>query len=103
MALRSLYLILSRSVQQLVYLRHAVAAILGFVGVKMAAEFFGFHVSSPVSLAVIAVLLFAGTAASLRHNRQQQQQQQGSGQAGKGGSEAAAAPGAFSSPLRDVV
>ena len=32
MALRSLYLILSRSVQQLLYLRHAVAAILGFVG-----------------------------------------------------------------------
>ena len=36
MALRSLYLILSKSVQQLVYLRHAVATILGFVGLKSA-------------------------------------------------------------------
>ena len=36
MALRSLYLILSKSVQQLIYLRHAVALILGFVGLKSA-------------------------------------------------------------------
>ena len=36
MALRSLYMILSKSVQQLHYLRHAVAAILGFVGIKSA-------------------------------------------------------------------
>ena len=36
MALRSLYLILSKSVQQLIYLRHAVATILGFVGLKSA-------------------------------------------------------------------
>jgi len=36
MALRSLYLILAKSVQQLLYLRHAVAMILGFVGVKSA-------------------------------------------------------------------
>lgn len=35
LALRSLYLLLSRSIQQLHYLRHAVALILGFVGVKM--------------------------------------------------------------------
>ena len=34
MALRSLYLILAKSVQQLLYLRHAVATILGFVGFK---------------------------------------------------------------------
>ena len=34
MAVRSLYLILAKSVQQLLYLRHAVATILGFVGFK---------------------------------------------------------------------
>merc|ERR1719217_774428 len=69
MALRSLYLILSKSVQQLVYLRHAVATILGFVGVKMVLEFFHVHVSSFLSLGVIMLLLGAGTAASLVHNR----------------------------------
>lgn len=35
LALRSLYLLLSRSIQQLHYLRHAVALILAFVGIKM--------------------------------------------------------------------
>jgi TerC family integral membrane protein len=69
MALRSLYLILAKSVQQLLYLRHAVAAILGFVGMKMVAEYFGIHVSSFLSLAVILALLAAGTAASIAHNR----------------------------------
>ena len=69
MALRSLYLILSKSVAQLVYLRHSVALILGFVGVKMVFEFFHVHVSSGLSLGVIMLLLGAGTAASLLHNR----------------------------------
>lgn len=69
MALRSLYLILAKSVQQLLYLRHAVAAILGFVGVKMVAEFFEVHISSFASLSVILLLLAAGTAASVAHNR----------------------------------
>merc|ERR1719217_924844 len=69
MALRSLYLILSKSVQQLAYLRHSVALILGFVGVKMVFEFFHVHVSSGLSLGVIMLLLGAGTAASLVHNR----------------------------------
>jgi len=69
MALRSLYLILSKSVQQLIYLKQAVAAILGFVGIKMVAEFFHFGVSSFASLGVICALLAAGTIASLMHNR----------------------------------
>ena len=69
MALRSLYTILSTSVQQLIYLRHAVAAILGFVGVKMAMEFFHHGISSAVSLGVIFGLLTIGTAASLLRNR----------------------------------
>ena len=65
MALRSLYQILSKSVQQLHYLRHAVATILGFVGAKMALEFFGVHVSSVLSLGVISGLLALGTLASV--------------------------------------
>jgi len=69
MALRSLYLILSKSVQQLIYLRHAVATILGFVGLKMVLEFFHVHVNSFISLGVICALLAAGTIASVMHNR----------------------------------
>uniref|UniRef100_A0A7S4C0M4 Uncharacterized protein n=1 Tax=Chrysotila carterae TaxID=13221 RepID=A0A7S4C0M4_CHRCT len=65
MALRSLYLLLSKSVETLYYLKHAVALILLFVGLKMTAEFFHFEVSSFASLSVIVLLLTGGTAASL--------------------------------------
>ena len=68
MALRSLYQILAKSVQQLVYLRHAVALILGFVGLKMVAEYAHYTVSSLASLSVIVLLLAAGTLASVWHN-----------------------------------
>ena len=44
LALRSLYTLLAKSVQQLHYLRHAVALILGFVGCKMTLEFFHYEV-----------------------------------------------------------
>jgi TerC family integral membrane protein len=99
LALRSLYLLLSRSarrralfmhpcgpfgprpgmlltprrrllqVQQLHYLRHAVAAILGFVGVKMVLEYLHYGISSAASLSVILTLLLVGTAASLHRNK----------------------------------
>ena len=65
LALRSLYVLLSKSVQHLHYLRHAVALILGFVGVKMGAEYFGYGVPSHISLCVIMLALAAGTLASL--------------------------------------
>ena len=71
MALRSLYQILAKSVQQLLYLRHAVALILGFVGLKMVAEFFHISVSSFASLAFIVLTLTGGTIASMMHNRAQ--------------------------------
>ena len=69
MALRSLYLILAKSVEQMHYLKHAVAAILAFVGVKMVAEYFHFAISSFASLSVIYALLAAGAYASVVHNR----------------------------------
>ena len=71
LALRSLYTLLAKSVQQLHYLRHAVALILGFVGCKMTLEFFHVEVGSVISLAVIVVLLVGGTALSLLKNRRE--------------------------------
>ena len=69
LALRSLFLLLSKSVASLHYLRHAVALILGFVGLKMTLDYAGVHISSPLSLAVILALLAAGTLASFRRAR----------------------------------
>uniref|UniRef100_A0A7S3AWL2 Uncharacterized protein n=1 Tax=Haptolina ericina TaxID=156174 RepID=A0A7S3AWL2_9EUKA len=68
LALRSLYLLLSRSLQQLHYLRHAVALILGFVGMKMILDFVHIEISSSLSLAVILSLLAGGTIASIIRN-----------------------------------
>lgn len=72
LALRSLYTLLAKSVQQLHYLRHAVALILGFVGCKMTLEFFRLEVGSVISLAVIVGLLLGGTLLSVVKNRSDQ-------------------------------
>lgn len=73
LALRSLYTLLAKSVQQLHYLRHAVALILGFVGCKMTLEFAHVEVGSVISLAVIIGLLLSGTLLSLLKNRREQE------------------------------
>ena len=52
-------------VAELEYLQTAVAAVLGFVGCKMVAEFGGMEVSTEASLAVVAGMLGAGVALSV--------------------------------------
>lgn len=56
---------LSATVAELEYLQTAVAAVLGFVGLKMVADFGGFHVSTEASLAVVVGMLGAGVTLSL--------------------------------------
>jgi len=64
LGLRSLYQLLSVAVSDLVYLEKAVALVLGFVGVKLAAEVAGVEVSSAISLGVIVSTLATGVIAS---------------------------------------
>mmetsp|Transcript_25950 Transcript_25950/g.80824 ORF Transcript_25950/g.80824 Transcript_25950/m.80824 type:complete len:244 (+) Transcript_25950:145-876(+) len=64
-ALRSLYQVLAAAIEGLPYLRPAVALILGFVGVKMLAEYFHVHIPTATSLAVIIAILGGGVALSL--------------------------------------
>lgn len=47
------------------YLRPAVAIVLGFVGAKLGGEFFGYDVSTELSLGVITSLLGGGIGLSL--------------------------------------
>lgn len=47
------------------YLDKAVAAVLGFIGVKMLAEFGGVHIPTDTSLFIVAGVLGAGVGASL--------------------------------------
>ena len=65
MGLRSLYIILSKAASELQYLEKAVAVVLGFIGAKLIAEYFGFIISTELSLGVVVTMLGGGVLASL--------------------------------------
>jgi predicted tellurium resistance membrane protein TerC len=65
LGLRSLYAFVAQMVAELEYLQTAVAAVLGFVGCKMVAEFGGVEISTTASLAVVVGMLGAGVTLSL--------------------------------------
>jgi TerC family integral membrane protein len=65
MGLRSLYTILSKAATDLKYLEPAVALVLGFIGSKMVAEYFGAVIHTETALAVVATLLGTGIGASV--------------------------------------
>jgi len=65
MGLRSLYTILSKAASDLEYLEPAVAVVLGFIGGKMIAEYFGYCVPTETSLEVVLSLLAGGIGLSL--------------------------------------
>ena len=71
MGLRSLYTILSKAASDLEYLEPAVAVVLGFIGSKMIAEYFGYEIATEVALAFVASILSGGIALSIwsRNNR----------------------------------
>lgn len=70
MGLRSLYIVLSKAAQDLEFLEPAVAVVLGFIGAKMIAEYFGVVVSTSFSLAIVSGVLSMGVALSLWKKRQ---------------------------------
>lgn len=70
MGLRSLYTILSKAASDLKYLEPAVGIVLGFIGCKMIAEYFGAEVPTNVALAVVASLLSGGVGLSVYEKRQ---------------------------------
>ncbi|KAF8397602.1 hypothetical protein HHK36_016522 [Tetracentron sinense] len=63
--LRSLYALISESMSDLEYLQPAIGVVLGFIGCKMVLDFFGYHVSTEVSLGFVATSLSAGVLLSL--------------------------------------
>lgn len=65
MGLRSLYTILSKAASDLEYLEPAVAVVLGFIGTKMVAEFFGIYIPTEFSLGVVATCLSSGIGFSI--------------------------------------
>jgi len=63
--LRSLYTILSKAAKDLEFLEPAVAVVLGFIGSKMVAEYFGFAIPTEYALGVVAAFLSFGVFASV--------------------------------------
>mmetsp|Transcript_352 Transcript_352/g.686 ORF Transcript_352/g.686 Transcript_352/m.686 type:complete len:376 (-) Transcript_352:482-1609(-) len=72
MGLRSLYTILSKAASDLEYLEPAVGIVLGFIGVKMIAEYFGTVIPTEYALAVVATLLSGGIGLSVYENGQEE-------------------------------
>mmetsp|Transcript_17591 Transcript_17591/g.49748 ORF Transcript_17591/g.49748 Transcript_17591/m.49748 type:complete len:394 (-) Transcript_17591:110-1291(-) len=69
LGLRSLYTILSKAASELKYLEPSVAVVLGFIGSKMIAEFYGYNTPTEVSLGVVLAMLSIGIGASLWENQ----------------------------------
>ncbi|PON72790.1 Integral membrane protein TerC, riboswitch-linked [Parasponia andersonii] len=63
--LRSLYTLISEGMSDLEYLQPSIGVVLGFIGCKMILDYFGFHVSTEMSLGFVATSLSAGVALSL--------------------------------------
>ncbi len=73
LGLRALYFLLAGVVDMFCYLHYGLAAVLGFVGVKMLVEHWYPHSISPwASLAVIALLLTTSIVASIIVTRRQE-------------------------------
>ncbi|XP_078430005.1 integral membrane TerC family protein [Wolffia australiana] len=64
LGLRSLYVLISESMGDLEYLQPAIGLVLGFIGSKMILDFFGYHVSTEVSLGVVAATIGSGMVLS---------------------------------------
>jgi len=69
LALRSLYVIVAQAVSDLLFLRPAVALVLGFIGMKMILEFFHYEIGTGASLGVVTGLLGGGIGLSMLHNK----------------------------------
>eukprot|EP00741_Cyanophora_paradoxa_P010101 tig00020515_g9779.t1 len=65
LSLRSLFFLISTVLAGLRYLQPSLAIVLGFVGAKMVADYFGFHTSTYLSLSVVAGVLGGGITLSL--------------------------------------
>ncbi|KAL0902901.1 hypothetical protein M5K25_028417 [Dendrobium thyrsiflorum] len=65
LGLRSIYTLISESMSDLEYLQPAIGIVLGFIGVKMIFDFFGYHITTEVSLGFVATTISCAVLLSL--------------------------------------
>jgi tellurite resistance protein TerC len=68
LGLRAMYFLLADFAQRFIYLKHALAAVLCFIGTKMLIADW-YHVPTGIALGVVGLLIATGVAASLWHTR----------------------------------
>ena len=73
MGLRSLYTILAKAASELQYLDKAVAVVLGFIGFKLIAEYFGYELPTELSVGVVITMLGTGVLASVLENAEEEE------------------------------
>ena len=71
LGLRAMYFLLADLIHRFVYLKLGLALVLIWVGVKMLLKIDIYYVPTPISLAVVATIITASIAASLRATRGQ--------------------------------
>jgi len=74
LGLRSLYLVMAHTIAEMRYLHYGLAAVLAFAGFKLIAEDW-VHVSPPVSVGILAVMIGVAVWASLRARRREAEDQ----------------------------
>ena len=65
LGLRSLFKVVSSAMEKLTYLDKSVGIVLGFVGLKMFADFGGYHIPNEQSLLVVCGIVGGGVALSI--------------------------------------
>jgi TerC family integral membrane protein len=65
LGLRSLYVLVAKAINDMPYLKHSVAAVLGFIGFKMIGEYFHFAISTGLSLLIVFSIITVGVVVSL--------------------------------------
>merc|ERR1712157_179168 len=73
LGLRSLYTVLSKAASDFKYLEPAVAIVLGFIGTKMFAEFFGIYVPTILSLGIVITMISSGCLLSIYEKNREEQ------------------------------
>ena len=66
LGLRSIYIVLAKSISELEYLHYGLAAVLAFAGIKLIAAQWHFHVPAVYSIAFIILCIGGAVLASLR-------------------------------------
>lgn len=72
MGLRSLFFVLSTTIGNLRFLKQALSIVLGFIGIKMIASFFGYNIGIVLSLFIVAATLLGGVVLSILLPKPQQ-------------------------------